>query len=271
MRSSRAVALLLACVLVACGPGREDAPPEGSAGGGAVERADLSEVARHVLEAWERNAEGVSGYTVVESTEGRVDTIRYERVEVDGLSSFRPVGSAEGPERESSPVMMALLREARPTGKGEVEGEETDVLVLEDPATIRKVMGPRGNGTFAPRRIEFHVGREGFPRRMRMQGETEVPADGSVSITTEVTLTDWREVEGFAHPFRRTTRVEGMAALAAAAREGAMAQMERRLEGMPESQKETAREALRRRLDAMAAQDGRERVTVTRSLEVERE
>lgn len=266
---------LLGFVLAGCGAeerAADDASGDAAATAGA-EPGETSEarsdVTERVIEAWRENAEGVAGYVVVEETDGQVDTTRYEKVEIEGLPSFRPVGSASAPDSAAQPVMMALLREARSAGAGEVAGEETDVLVLDDPAAIREVMGARMNGTFEPERLEFQVGSDGLPRRMTMVGTARLPSGESPPITTEVTLTDWRRVDGFAHPFRRVTRLEGMGAVADAAAGQAMAEMERRMEGMPEAQKEQARQMIRQRLEAMRGAS--ETVTVTRSLEVERE
>lgn len=273
MRSARSLSiLLLAALAAACGGGDAESPGEApdtteAAADEAPERG--SDAAERAIEALRENAEGVAGYVLVEETKGRVDTTRFEKIEVDGLPVFRPVTTAGGPEGGAQPAVAGLLRRASPAGEGEVEGEPTEILVVEDPVAIADAMGGQMDPRFRPTRMEFHVGPDGLPRRMTMSGEATMPSGGTHPITTEVTLTDWRTVDGFAHPFRRTTRVEGMAAMTRAAVEGAMAEMEERMEGMPEARKEQAREMMRQRMEA-ASEPG-EAVTVTRSLEVVRE
>lgn len=272
MRFRRSISILILAFLpLACGGGNGDGATEegpdavAEAGGSEADRAAGAEVAERAIEAWTENAEGVAGYTAVEETGGNERTVTYDKVVVNGLPTFRPE-SAGAADSAAAPTMMALLREARHAGSGEVEGEETEILVIDDPAVLEESMGGQMQGALAPSRLEIHVDSEGFPRRMRMEGTATLPNGESHPITTEMTMTDWRTVDGFRHPFRRTTRLEGMGALAEAAASHATAEMEQRMEGMPEAQREQARAMIRQRMQQMAAAE--ETVTVTKSLEV---
>ncbi|HUP20854.1 MAG TPA: hypothetical protein VM778_13015 [Gemmatimonadota bacterium] len=261
---------LVTCFVIACGGASDGGDP--SAEGEEMGAGTAEGVVGDALEAWAENAEGVSGYTVTVEEDGRQRTERYVRDSVDGMPVFVPEGSTT-PENTMVQVPR-LLRAARHEGSGEVEGESTDVLVLDDPAALASAIGTTGTSNFRPVRLEMHVGKsDRMPRRFRMVGEAMLPGGETRETTTTVTMTDWRTVDGFAYPHRTVARTEGLEDMIGAAMEGmdaAMVEMERQIEQLPESQRETAREAMRGRMGMMADEDPLHSETVVLDLQVER-
>lgn len=284
MRPSRSLSLvsivLLAILPVACGDGGGQAPAGGSGaavdGSGAepaeadereTAAGDGSEIVERALEAWKENAEGVAGFTVVEETNGTERTRRYVKTMVEGLPVYRPAGAEGG---AASVGLMGMLERARYTGTGEVEGTPTEVFVVEGAEAIREAAGDTLPRAFEPTRIEIQVGPDDFPRRATIEGEATAPDGEAHRITTVVTMTDWRTVDGFRHPFRTSTRHEGVADLARAAASRRMAEMESQIEQMPEAQRQQAREMMRQQLESIP-EGPQETVTVVKELRVEPE
>lgn len=270
MKWHRHLALCLTTV-VACGGGTDgdstatvDEEAAGSASG----------VVAEALAAWEANAEGVAGYTITLEEDGRQRTESYVRDSVDGMPVFRP---AESASMDDAMVQVPrLLRAARSDGSGEVDGEPTDRLVLDDPATLTAAMGGAGSEQFRPTRLEIHVGKDDrMPRRFQMVGEVTIPDGEARETTTTVTMTDWRTVDGFAYPYRTVARTEGLEDMMGTALEGleaARAEMERQIEQLPEGQREMARQAMERNMGAVMGGDDNplESETVVVDLQVER-
>ena len=253
---------------LACGGGG-DPGESGADGGTATEEG--SDVANETLEAWTENAEGVAAYTITLDVDGTERTDRYVRAEdVEGLPVFRPEGADAG-ATDAMAAVPRLLRSARHDGESEIDGETTDVLVVDDAAMLTQAFPEMAEGPFRPLRIEFQVGSsDRLPRRMTMVGEATMPGGAEpTEVTTTVDFADWREVDGFRYPFRTTARTEGFDMGAAAA--GAMAEAEAAIERLPEAQREMAREAMARSAPPQAEGGAMETVTVVKELEVERE
>lgn len=260
MRSRFLAPVLLALVALSCGGGGPDAGPGG-------DEEEISEEAERVVEAWRENAAGVAAYTAVEDRGGGERTQRYVKKVVDGIPKFVPEQSAGS--ADSTPDLIAFLRHARPAGGGEIEGVETRIFVVSDAEALRGALGEGAVTSIVPKRLEIHVGPDEMPRRMTLHGELTVEGE-TRPVTTEVTMTDWRTVDGFARPFRWTRRVEGMEALRRAALAEAMRSLEGQVEEMTPEQREAARDLLRRKMGTATGGTG-EVVTVVKSLEVERE
>lgn len=258
--------------LLACGGGAEPGAADGDAES-AVEAS--SSVAQDAIERWTENAEGVAGYTVTLETDGQERTENYVKEVVDGLPVFVPEGSQGS--RDAMTQFPQLLAAAREEGTGDVGGEPTAILVVDDVATLTRIFAMEG-GPFQPSRMEIHVGRDDhLMRQITITGQATMPGGGEArEVTTTVMLEDWRTTDGFAYPFRTATRTEGLSDLvqgSTADVDAAAAEFERRLAEMPESQREAARQAMGNRFQAArqaASGDPLESVIVVKELQVRR-
>lgn len=272
MRGTALFSTLSILWLMACGNGGSDAGTA-TAEDGALEAG--SSVAQAAIDAWTENAEGVSGYTVTLETDGQESTDTYVKETVDGLPVFVPEGAEPG-ARDAMTQFPQLLAAAREQGTGSVDGEETDVLVVDDAATLTRIFAMEG-GPFRPVRMEIHVGRsDHLMRQIEITGETTIPGGESREVTTIVTLGDWRTVDGFAYPWRTSTSTEGLSDLvqgSTADIDAAAAEFERQLAELPESQREAARQAMGSRFEAArqaASGDPLRTVIVVKDLQVRR-
>jgi hypothetical protein len=273
MRLRWIMAALLLRTFMACG----DSEPETSTVG--EERASSAEgassVAREVLERWVENAEGVESYTITFDVDGQETTETYVRQLVDGIPVFVPEES-----RDTDPDVMAgmarLISRARHEGIGEVEGESTDVLVIDDAAAIAEMFEATAGGPFRPTRLETQVGRDDrLIRQITMVGVAKMPTGESNGVITTVRFDDWRTVDGFAYPFRTTSQTEGLGMVSGRATEEieAMDEIERNIEHLPEPQRESTREALKARVERArrpVAGGGFDVVVVVNNLSVNR-
>ena len=273
MRLSLIMAGLMVCALLGCSNDEResgaDAGGPGSAAGGATP------VAREVLDRWVENAEGVDSYTIRYELDGReTKTETYVKEVVDGIPVFLPE-EPSGVSRDAVVAIPRSLSRARHEGTGEVEGESTDVLVIDDAAVLAETF--EATAGFRPTRLEIQVGRD--DRRMRQVttvGEASMPTGEAREVIVTAKFDDWRTVDGFAYPFRTTSQTEALGAISGRASEEieAMDEIERNLEQLPESQREMAREAMKARVQKAlrpAAGGGFDMVVVVKDLQVNRD
>jgi hypothetical protein len=265
------MAALLVSSTMACGDGE----PETSAGEREGAGEGATSVAREVLDRWVENAEGVESYTITFDAAGRETTETYVKKMVDGIPVFMPEGS-----RDADPDVMAgmarLINRARHEGTGEVEGETTDVLVVDGAAALAEIFEATAGGPFRPTRLEIQVGRDDrLMRQITTVGEAQMPTGEATEVITTVRFDDWRTVDGFAYPFRTTSQTEGLGMMSGRATEEieAMDEIERNIEQLPEAQREMAREALKAQVEGArrsAAGGGFDIVVVVKNLNVNR-
>jgi hypothetical protein len=171
---------------------------------------------------------------------------------VDGIPVFRPE-AVQGEARDAMVRMPQLMRTARAEGSGEVDGEATDVLVIDDAAALAEVFGGMG-GPFQPSRMEIQVARDDhLMRQITITGNATGATGQASPITTVVRLEDWRTTDGFAYPFRTTSTTEGLGGMVPGGTgqmDAAMAEMERQIDQLPEAQREAARQAMSGRMEA---------------------
>jgi hypothetical protein len=265
--------LLSILLLAACGGGGGTDADSATESETATQAG--SDVAREAIEAWTENAEGVSGYTVTLETAGSERTETYVKEVVEGIPMFRPEGSTGG--QDAMIQLPQLLAAARHEGSGDVGGVSTDVLIIDDAAALARLM-PTDGGPFRPTSMEIQVGQDDrMMRQVKMIGEATIPGGEAREVTTTVQLDDWREVDGFAYPFRTTSRTEGLADIVPGSTEqldAAAQEFERQLAQMPEAQREAARRAMGNRLESvrnMAAGGPIEMLIVVKDLQVDRE
>ncbi len=258
--------------LSACNKGGTEEAAESAETGPAVASGSLASA---VIDKWTDNAEGISGYTVTLTTDGSERTENYVKEDVNGIPVFVPEGTDPG-SQDAMGQLPQLLATAREQGSGNVGGTATQILVVDD-ANALATLFPSEGGPFRPTRMEIQVGRDDLlVRQITLQGQATIPGGETRDVTNVVFLEDWRTVEGFAYPFRTTTRVEGLSDMvqsSAAELDAAAAEMERQIAQLPEAQREAARQAMAGRLQAarqMASGEPLESVTEVKDLQVRR-
>jgi hypothetical protein len=139
-------------------------------------------------------------------------------------------------------IYPQLIDRASVEGLESVEGQDCYVIAIEDFEGIDFGQDMNmGDGAFEPKRGVFYIDDDEYVvRRITMEGEME--SDGQKQpFSFKSNLTDYREVDGLLHPFLINVMVEGAVP---GMSEGEMeevraqlAEMQKRLAEMPESQR----------------------------------
>ncbi len=210
-----------------------------------------------VRQRQEERLRDIHDFTFVEETDGRVTTVYYERRMVDGQATFVAERSDEGiaaagpgtsPPPKVGPTGLnfpnGLDRNARVEGMEIVDGNETYRVRVEPLDEVDLgVSLPESEGSTRFTSATFLIDADEYvPRRLTLEGDKETMGT-RVPVTLEVELSDYREIEGLLHPFRRTTVVTVAPLMSAKDRKGLeeareqFEQMEKELAKLPEAQR----------------------------------
>lgn len=129
-----------------------------------------------------------------------------------GMTNPVPVDEAEADW--SNPFQKEWADRAQIVGNEEVDGQQCTILAIDDFTNLQVPGLPGGQtdqGGFIPKVIRFYVDEDDLVmRRMDMEAEATQP-DGTVSpVNVTVFMSDYRETEGYLHPFVTRTVAEGM-------------------------------------------------------------
>ncbi len=216
----------------------------------APSRADSS-IAEKALARYADRAEGVDSYTVIQEVAGQEITQRFVKQEVEGFPVFVPEGS-EAAQTGAIADFARIVRRARDEGTADVGGVEAHVLVIDDFEDLQ--FAALDSAGFEPEQMKLYIDTDEYlPRRMVMKGDVAI-GDETRSVTTTVTLSDYRTVEGFAYPFRSKISTAGAMGADSAKMANARKQLEefdRKLAEMPESQRKVMRQMMGDQLDQL--------------------
>lgn len=212
-----------------------------SAATAAAQSAD--EVIRAAYEHHEKRMAGIDNYTVVQQVMGVEAVSYYEKQLVDGRSVYRLVETSgmENSEEDIGEFYYGFSKiegRARRLGNERVEDRETHVLEVTDFSGLDFFDQQDG---FKPKQAKFYIDTEDYIiRRIWIDGEVE--RNGSMqAATADISLEDYRTVEGMLHPFLMRMKVSGATAglseeeLAEARK--SLEEYRKQLAEMPESQR----------------------------------
>ena len=213
------------------------------------------------LEEYEQRMEGIENYTVVQETMGFETELTFVRTKDD---EGRTVFVLKGQEDANSGGMSNFYRmypkiaeRAELEGRESVDGEQCHVVAINDFSglDLNQEMAMGEQGSFVPKTGLLYVDTDDhLIRKMQMEGE--ITRDGQTSPMTAVTvLSDYRDVEGMLHPYLLNITATGLAAGmseedAEEARKS-LAEMEKNLEGMDDTQRAMVERMMGGQLDKM--------------------
>ena len=220
--------------------------------------------ARSVLERmiaeYDRRAESIDNYTIVQDVMGQTMTMYYEK-DASGVHPVFRVRKVTGPGRGANDPMggtedefwdklPAMMEQARSGGKETVDGHATEVVVIDD--LSESGFGERfaqGKGDFTPQRATLYVDPElWIPRRTVITGVMK-----SEGRTADITMTmdaqDIREVDGLLQPFRTLVRVDGLGKAIDPKMRQQYEEMKKQLAEMPESQRQMAERMMKGQME----------------------
>lgn len=207
------------------------------------------DVLNTAMERFEQRVRNIDDYTVIQNAMGSEVVLYYEKQMVDGKPVFTArtmsAGNMSMPGATNTADMFSemskMAENATYLGRENIDGQSTHAIRIEEEG-MAPWAGSMGQGDdFRPRTMTMYLDAgEYVPRRMVLEGE--VTQDGQTRpMTATVDFTDYRDVEGFLHPFNTTFSIEGMPPgmsekEVAEAREQ-LAEFEKQMAEMPESQR----------------------------------
>jgi hypothetical protein len=175
---------------------------------------DAAEVLGHALQGYEERAAAISGYAVVQESMGYQTMLEFSKEIVEGRPAFVPT-TAEGGEIASwgnfYGAYPTLAERARLDGIAAVDGHDTYVLRVNDFSglDLSAEVGAGEKEDFEPETGTFYIDSASYLlRKVEMDGMLAAN-DASSPFTFEISLRDWREVEGWLHPFEMQMTATG--------------------------------------------------------------
>lgn len=218
--------------------------------------ADLLEQA---LERYEAQTEGIDSYTVTQEVMGMDSQQRYVKQQRNGHTIFVPEGQ-ENAAAEMNPwaIFPQLTERAELAGTEMVNGVQTHVITVSDVEGLDlggNVSQSAEVSEFRPRSLTLYLGTEDYLiHRMKMDATAET-AMGTQDVNFQANLEDYRQVEGFYHPFRMTMHVQGlshgMSEQEAQEARQQLEQLREQMESMPEEQRAQMEKMLEPQLEQL--------------------
>jgi len=220
--------------------------------GSAQDAADLM---RRAIAAQAERLENVDNITVVQDMMGMEMTMYMEKRNADGIPILMPVSVSMGgmtnviPQEMaqadwSNPFQEEWVERTRLVGTEQLDGHRVQLFVIDDFSGLDLPGlpgGDQGAGEFHPASFQFYLDDDGlFMRKVEMEGETLQP-DGSRSpVRMTIFLEDYREVDGYLHPFVTRIISEGLLEAADVDREELRAQLDEmraQFDNLPQAQR----------------------------------
>ena len=231
-----------------------------------VAAEDARQILEKMMERHEQRMVSVESVTIVQEVMGIESTTRLEKRLVDGKPTLM---RAEGNVRDFGGLytsLEAMAQSATLEGTETVDGVPCWVIEVEDLGGMN--LGAEGTNDFESKDGTLYIDKKDLvPRRMEMNGVTRRNGPEQ-AVSLEMSLQDYRDVDGWLHPFLYELRItgEGGAVPAEIAEvRKAMAQMKEELAKMPAEQRQMMEQMMRNRMpDFEQAVDGDAfKVTVT--------
>jgi hypothetical protein len=209
------------------------------------------DVLNTAMERFEQRVSNIDDYTVVQNAMGSEVVLYYEKQIVEGKPVFtaRTISAGDmsmgdmGNTADMFSEMSTVAEHATYLGREDVDGHSTHAIRIEEAgmSSWTASMAQGAGDDFSPKTMTMFIDAgEYVPRRMVLVGEST--QDGQTqTMTATVDFTDYREVEGFLHPFSTTFSIEGMPpGMSEEDIEEArqqLAEFEKQMADMPESQR----------------------------------
>lgn len=193
----------------------------------AVGQESGQQVFRTAMDRYEARLEGIDSVTVVQEVTmpmgmTRRQEFRVEKTTRDGRPLLVPADEDAGAHMMPAASMLSTLDSAMAgsvlRGRSEVDGHEVYVIAVPDLPSIDfgQGRGPLPGAqarSFRADSATFYVDTEEYLlRRGEVHGQM-VMGGGQRSVQVDVHLSDYRETQGYLHPYRSVIRIdiEGMA------------------------------------------------------------
>lgn len=223
----------------------------------AAGQESAEEIFRTAIERNEARLEGVDSVTVVQEITmpmgmTRQQELRLEKTTRDGRTLLVPRGENAGSQLMPAASMMATMDSAMAAsalrGRSKVDGHEVYVVAVPDLPAIdlgQGALSGRSAQSFRGDSATFYVDADQYVlRRARVHGRMTMGGTER-AVQVGVHLSDYRETEGYLHPFRSEVQLDI---------EGMEKQMQALMQKMQQGGSDSARRAMMEQ--AMAAMMG---------------
>jgi hypothetical protein len=230
----------------------------------SVHAQSAADVVEQMLDAYERNAEGVENYTLVQDAMGFESVVYFEKVTVEGRPVFRVKQSSaagvttggdedEGGYSEFYTLGPELAELATYDGRERIGEYEVHVLRLDDVSGLDFGGSAGATSGFTAKSGALYVDVDLLaPRRIVLDGELST-ADGAKPVKSVIDLEDYREVEGFLVPHRTVVRTEGLAGAMDPDMRAQYEEMMRQLEEMSPEERAVLEQMMQGQLEQVEA------------------
>lgn len=207
------------------------------------------------LDAQSDRLSGIQNVTIVQEVMGMETSVRMEKTEMDGAAVLMPVSVSVGGMTNpipqdmaqgdwASPFQAAWVDRAKVVGQETVDGHGTHILLIDDFSGLEMPGMPGGGagpGEMAPQAIRVWLDADDLVTRKVVMDMRATKDDGSThDVHMELFMEDYRNVDGYLHPFVTRTVSEGLMDsmdVDQAELRAQVAAMKAQLESMPEAQR----------------------------------
>jgi hypothetical protein len=262
-------------------------------GAPAAHAQSAKDILDRMVAEYERRADGVTDYTLVQETMGVTMVTYMVKETVNGHPVFRPKSTTvEGSMHAAIPmdenradassdiVAMAdrLAEHAEYAGQESIDGQRTHVIVLNDISGLDLGPRPQSKDTdFSMKRGKMFVDAKlWIPRRMEFEG-TAKTEHGTSDVTMVMNFADIRDVDGILQPYHTTATVTGLMGamdpemqkrMADPETQKQLAEMKKQLESMPADQRAMVEKMMKGKLEQLEKMTAAGGDTVTVETEV---
>lgn len=229
----------------------------------AVAGQSVSDVVDGMYASYERQAEGVDNYTLVQRAMG-VDIVNYfEKETVDGKPVFKLQSSGMqgfsfgmGDENVGQGDIFVLgpklVEHGTYGGTQQIDGRTVHVISVDDVQALG-ISAPGGaqDMEFEPHSARFFIDDEMMvPRRMEFVGDAETDS-GPHEVTMQMNLLDYQNDDGLLIPHRAVMEITGLGAMVDPEMRQKFEEMQQQLAALPADQRERMEQMLGPQLEQM--------------------
>jgi hypothetical protein len=219
-------------------------------GAGPLAAQSVEDIVHGMYDVYERQAEGVDNYRLVQAMMGFESTSYFEKELVDGRPVFLLRDSDNGGLSFSLGDEDAgvgdlflwgdqLIEHGRYAGREQLGSNSVHVLVVDDLSQLEIAQPTTPDEMeFEPKAARIYVDAALMvPRRMEYTGEASTD-NGPAEVTVRVDMENYLPIEGLLIPYRTVVRIEGLGAAIDPEMRAELEEMQRQLDALPAEQRE---------------------------------
>ena len=210
----------------------------------------VADIVERMYDAYERQAEGVDNYTLVQSVLGIESTSYFQKEVVDGRPVFMLRDSDTGGLSFSLGDEQAgvgdfflwgdeLIEHGRYAGQEQIGASAVHVLAVDDLSQLDIAQPATPDDMeFEPRTARIYVDDALMvPRRMEFVGDARTNT-GPHEVTVRIDLENYLPIESLLVPYKTVVNIEGLGAAIDPEMRAQLEEMERQLAAMPADQRQ---------------------------------